>query len=103
MIFNSIRWRLQMWHGLLLTVIVSGFGVTAYQLQYAQHLRRIDDELEKRSTLLTVAFRPEPREGGPLSGRNGPPPLPPGGFAENDFQRRPPAQPPGENRWKNSE
>ena len=27
MIFNSIRWRLQAWHGLILVVVLAGFGV----------------------------------------------------------------------------
>ena len=48
MFTNSIRWRLQAWHGLILTAVVTGFGFTAYQLEYAQRLRRIDDELQRR-------------------------------------------------------
>lgn len=58
MIFNSIRWRLQAWHGLILTVIVVAFSVTAYQLQYAQRLRRVDNELQELTSQLTAFVRP---------------------------------------------
>ena len=58
MIFNSIRWRLQAWHGLILTVIVIAFSVTAYQLQYAQRLGRIDNELQELTSQLTTFVRP---------------------------------------------
>lgn len=64
MILNSIRWRLQVWHGLILTVIVIGFSITAYQLEYAQRLRRIDNELQELTSQLTAIVRPTP-EGGP--------------------------------------
>ena len=33
--FYSIRWRLQLWHGLLLMLVLAGFGFTAWQLQWA--------------------------------------------------------------------
>ena len=32
-IFKSIKWRLQIWYGLILVVVLAGFGVTAYQLE----------------------------------------------------------------------
>jgi len=57
MILNSIRWRLQAWHSLILTVIVIGFSVTAYQLEYAQRLRRIDNELQELTSQLTAVVR----------------------------------------------
>jgi len=31
-IFKSIKWRLQIWYGLILVVVLTGFGFTAYQL-----------------------------------------------------------------------
>jgi heavy metal sensor kinase len=67
MIFNSIRWRLQIWHSLILVVVLIGFGVTAYRVARGNQLRRIDQELEQR---LMTAFRPGPREQHP---RNAPP------------------------------
>src|SRR4051812_40996494 len=51
MLLNSIRWRLQLWHGLLLVVVLAGFGLTAYQLQRSTQLRRIDEELQARLTV----------------------------------------------------
>ncbi len=56
--FQSIRWRLQLWHGVLLVVILSGFGITAYRLQNASELRRIDEELQKRLPVLVESQRP---------------------------------------------
>jgi two-component system OmpR family sensor kinase len=57
MIFNSIRWRVQAWHGLMLCVVLAGFGFTAYHVARDNQLRRIDQELEQR---LAIAFRPGP-------------------------------------------
>ena len=85
MILNSIRWRLQVWHGLILACVVAGFGITAYQLEAAHRLRRIDQELQRRISLLVGMVRSEP------PGRGGPP-GPEGHFDED----RPPDAPPGE-------
>jgi len=72
MIVKSIRWRLQAWHGLILVVVLAGFGVTAYEVARENQLRRIDQGLEERAARLL--FRPGPRPD------NGPPPtLPEGG------------------------
>ncbi len=57
MLFNSIRWRLQAWHGLILVSVLAGFGLTAYHVARDNQLRRIDQELEQRVTWL---FRPQP-------------------------------------------
>ena len=32
MIFKSIRWRLQIWYGLILFAVLAGFGATAFHL-----------------------------------------------------------------------
>jgi signal transduction histidine kinase len=56
--FQSIRWRLQLWYGLLLALLLGGFGVTAYQLESARQLRRIDEELQQRLPLLVKSQRP---------------------------------------------
>jgi two-component system, OmpR family, sensor kinase len=69
MIFNSIRWRLQAWHGLILLLVLAGFGFSAYQVARDNQLRRIDQELNLR---LMSLFRPRPGERGP--GPGGPPP-----------------------------
>jgi len=42
---HSIRWRVQVWHGLILLAVVVAFCLTAYQLAWNNQLRRIDQEL----------------------------------------------------------
>jgi heavy metal sensor kinase len=57
MIFNSIRWRLQAWHGVILVTVLTGFGLTAYHVARDNQQRRIDQELDQR---LMALFRPRP-------------------------------------------
>jgi heavy metal sensor kinase len=57
MIFKSIRWRLQVWHGLILVAVLLGFGVTAYHVARNNQLRRVDQELDQR---LMALLRPPP-------------------------------------------
>jgi len=62
---RSIRWRLQLWHGLLLLAVLCGFAYTAQRLQWAQELRRVDSELQQHvNELLGLIGRPPgpPRE-----------------------------------------
>jgi two-component system, OmpR family, sensor kinase len=84
MFFHSIRWRLQLWHGLILLLVLAGFGLTAHRLQHLNELRRVDQELEHRVNLLLSEIRQSgppdrrpPGEGGrPLPMDE---PRPPGG------------------------
>jgi two-component system, OmpR family, sensor kinase len=78
MIFNSIRWRLQVWHGLILVVVLAGFGFTAYQVASDNQLRRIDQELEQQ---LAIVSRPPPQ-------REAPPDRPPSGRPSPEDRRR---------------
>ncbi len=71
--FHSIRWRLQLWHGLLLTLVLAGFGFTAWRLRRTDELRRIDQELELRIGAVVDATRP----GGGNPGRPPPEAFPP--------------------------
>jgi signal transduction histidine kinase len=73
--FNSIRWRLQIWYGLILVVVLAGFGFTAYQLERGRLIGRIDDDLRRRINALNQALRPQPRDRGPQDGQpsDGPP------------------------------
>ena len=72
MIFNSIRWRVQAWHGLILCLVLVGFGFTAYQVARDNQLRRIDQDLEQR---MAMSFRFPPPEPGNRGDRPpGPPP-----------------------------
>ena len=56
--FQSIRWRLQLWHGVLLVLVLSGFGITAWQFVNARQLRRIDEELRQRLPVLVKSQHP---------------------------------------------
>jgi signal transduction histidine kinase len=86
MFFKSIRWRLQIWYGLILVGVLAGFGFTAQQLQRGKQFRRIDDELQRRVGELASALRLPPRRE---------PGLPDEGRRE-DFPERPlgPGSPP---------
>jgi signal transduction histidine kinase len=92
MIFKSIRWRLQIWYGLLLLAVLAGFGFTAYQLQRGKQFQRTDEELQRRLAELGNALRVNapPRERG-LPPR-GPGRARPGPDAQSDdgppFERR---------------
>jgi heavy metal sensor kinase len=56
---RSIRWQLQLWHGLLLLAVLCGFAYTAHRLLWAQELRRVDAELQQRvNELLGLIGRP---------------------------------------------
>lgn len=57
---RSIRWKLQLWYGGLLLLLLGGFGFTAYQLESARQLRRIDEELQRRLPILVDSQRPVP-------------------------------------------
>ena len=55
--FHSVRWRLQLWHGLLLVLALAGFGFTAWELQRENQLVRMDHELEQRMGIVEGAIR----------------------------------------------
>jgi heavy metal sensor kinase len=91
-IFKSIKWRLQIWYGLILVVVLAGFGGTAYQLERNRQFRLVDGEIHKRiGVLANNLHRPPPRPGNGGGQFSGPPPpeqSPADGRPE--FQRRPP-------------
>lgn len=91
MILKSIKWRLQLWYGLILVAVLVGFGVSAYQLERNRVFRRVDDEIHRRMAMLAQQLHRPPRgpRRGRLPGDFGPPPEFPG----NDFpgpDQRPP-------------
>ena len=59
--WNSIRWRLQIWYGLILVTVLAGFGFTAFQLDRGRVFRRVDDELQRRVGALASALHQPPR------------------------------------------
>jgi len=96
-LFKSIKWRLQLWYGLILVVVLAGFGFTAYQLERGRQFRQIDDELHRRAAVLGSEFRRQqprgPNANRPFLGQTprrpnlDEPPfdgLPPRRFAEDD-------------------
>ena len=85
MIFKSIKWRLQIWYGLILVAVLVGFGVTAFQLERGRVLRRVDEELNRRVNALSGALRQPPRGRGPGGNQFD------GGPPQDQF--RPPRQP----------
>ena len=54
--FQSIRWQLQFWHGLLLVLVLTGFGFTAWRLQRARQLEEVDAGLELRASAVEAAI-----------------------------------------------
>jgi two-component system, OmpR family, sensor kinase len=60
---KSIKWRLQLWYGLILVAVLAGFGFTAYQLEWGRQMRRIDDELRRRIGVLANALHHPPPRG----------------------------------------
>ncbi len=60
--FKSIRWQLELWHGLLLLAVICAFGLTAYQLEKTERLRSIDAELQQRLSVVVNTLRGSPRD-----------------------------------------
>ena len=105
--FRSLRWRLQAWHALVLTSVLTIFGLVVYALAWQSRLQQIDPELDRTAVVITSRLRrllpwpppfpwPQPqRGGGPGAGadRWQPPTRP-----ENEFANRaaPDAQRPEE-------
>lgn len=56
---RTIRWRLQLWYGLLLAGLVTGFGLTAHRLERARALGRVDEELRRLLPVLVNSQHPD--------------------------------------------
>ena len=100
MLTRSIRWRMQLWQAFLLVCVLSGFGVTAYQLHRTNRLSQVDRELERRVAALSSDVRgrpPFPPPGEPFRSDLGPPPQP--GVME---ELGPPPEPPPFDRKRGS-
>ena len=66
MFADSLKLRIQLWHGFLLAAVLTGFAVGAYRYQAANDLRRVDAELRLRVRAVTdsmSAGRPPPPGG----------------------------------------
>lgn len=59
-VFKSIQWRLQIWHGAILLLVLAAFGITAYQLVRVNRFRLIDQELERHAREMAETVLPTP-------------------------------------------
>jgi heavy metal sensor kinase len=54
---RSLQWRVQIWHAVVLTAVLSVFGVIVYHLQWQTRLSQIDTELDRTADVLTSRLR----------------------------------------------
>jgi heavy metal sensor kinase len=54
---RSLRWRLQAWHAVVLTVVLMTFGVIVYHLLWRTRLNEIDEGLDRTAEVLTSRVR----------------------------------------------
>lgn len=74
---HSIRWQIQLWHGLLLGLVLAGFGLTALKLEQANLLRRLDQELDQHLAPVPGRLHGPNGPDGPNGPEGEPPPPPP--------------------------
>lgn len=72
---HSIRWRIQVWHGVILLVAIGAFCVTAYHFAWDHQMRRLDRELQDSERLLIRTLMD-------YGQKTGAPPVPPEKLAE---------------------
>ena len=70
-IFKSIKWRLQLWYGLILVGVLLGLGITAYKLERDKMFRHIDNELQHRMNVVMQTLRRGEQQRPPPLRRNG--------------------------------
>ena len=73
-IFKSIKWRLQLWYGLILVGVLVGFGITALQLERWRQMFWLSANLEHRFAEVVGALHPHPTEGSREQRPDEPPP-----------------------------
>jgi two-component system, OmpR family, sensor kinase len=76
MLYNSIRWRIQAWHTLLLVCLVTGMLGAFYGYERGERFRVMDNQLQALLTPLLPKVTPR---GGPGPDGRPPPPGPEGG------------------------
>lgn len=54
---KSLRWRFQIWHAVVLTVVLNVFGSVVYNLHWQTRLQQIDADLERRAEALVGQIR----------------------------------------------
>lgn len=54
---KSLRWRLHIWHAVVLTVVLSVFGSVVYNLHWQTRLQQIDADLDRQGEVLVSQVR----------------------------------------------
>src|SRR5688572_21837954 len=87
--FHSIRWRLQLWYGLLFAVLLAGFAITGYSFKSSVEVERMDDELALLAASVNRTGRapPPPVGSGTKKGDTSP-----GGSTKKNETTRTPAE-----------
>lgn len=57
LMIRSLRWRLQAWHAVVLTVVLMTFGVIVYHLLWQTRLHEIDAGLDRTAEVVTSRLR----------------------------------------------
>ena len=55
--FKSLRWRLQVWHAVVLMVVISSFGAVVYDLLWRTRLQQVDAELNRNTFFVMSLMR----------------------------------------------
>ncbi len=70
---RSLRWRLQIWHGIVLVVVLILFGLYVHHLQWETRVQHVDTELNRIADIIHSRLR---RLFGPPRPGGGPGPMP---------------------------
>jgi two-component system OmpR family sensor kinase len=54
---KSLRWRLQIWHAIVLTGVLTIFGTVVYSLHWQTRMQQIDAELDRMAEVLGARLR----------------------------------------------
>src|SRR5262245_23904852 len=54
---KSLRWRLQVWHAMVLMAVLTIFGVIVYELHWQTRLQQIDAELDRTADVVMSQLR----------------------------------------------
>ena len=70
--FKSLRWRLQVWHAIVLLIVLTSFGGIVHSLHWQTRLQQVDAELDRTAGVVMSQLRrllPRPPGGRPGGGR----------------------------------
>ena len=55
--FKSLRWRLQLWHAIVLLAVLTSFGAIVYGLLWQTRLQQVDSELDRTAGVVMSQLR----------------------------------------------